>query len=72
MLRTTVYLPDDLKRRVEGAASARGVAEAQVIREALDQGLPPARPRPSLGLYASGDPLSDRVDEILAEGFGAS
>jgi hypothetical protein len=30
-----------------------------------------AAPRsPRSGLYASGDPISERVDELLAEGFG--
>jgi hypothetical protein len=25
---------------------------------------------PSVGLYATGDPISERVDELLADGFG--
>jgi hypothetical protein len=71
--RTTVYLPDSLKQRLERLAREREVSEAELIRAALDayttEGV---RPSPTLPLFASvGDPdLAERVDEVLARGFG--
>ncbi|MDR1186706.1 MAG: ribbon-helix-helix domain-containing protein [Bifidobacteriaceae bacterium] len=70
MQKTTIYLTDDLKARVETAALLRGSSEAEVIRDAIDQGVPAVPPEPNVGLYASGDPISERVDELLADGFG--
>lgn len=71
MRRTTVYLPDDLKRALEAAAAARGCSEAELIREAiqaLTAATPP--PRPRLPLFKSGKPtLAERIDAALA-GFG--
>ena len=72
MNKTTVYLPDELKRSVTRMAAASGRSEAEVIRDAI-AALARAsdRPRrPRGGLFASGDPsLSVRVEEALA-GFG--
>jgi len=73
MRKTTVYLPDALKERLERAARDRHVSEAEVIREAIDVFTrTEARPRPVLPLFESvGDPdLAERVDEDLAQGFG--
>lgn len=39
MKRTTVYLPDDLKARLEAAAKTRGVTEAEIVRQAVDKEL---------------------------------
>lgn len=69
MEKTTVYLPDDLRDAVKRAARARGVSEAEVIREALRAAVGADRPRPRGGLFRSGDPIAERVDELLA-GFG--
>ncbi len=71
MHRTTVYLPEDLKKALSRAARRRGVSEAELIREgvglAIAQGEPP---RPRLPLFASGQPdLTRRLDELM-EGFG--
>jgi Ribbon-helix-helix protein, copG family len=71
--RTTVYLPDTLKQRVERMARERNLSEAEVIRAAIDEFTRGgARPAPTLPLFASlGDAgLSERVDELLADGFG--
>lgn len=71
--RTTVYLPDALKARLERAARERHVSEAELVRAALDEYTrTSARPRPKLPLFDSiGAPdLAERADEILAEGFG--
>jgi len=66
-VKTTLYLPEELKVDIEREARRRGIAEAEVIRQALTAGL--SRPRPRAGLI-TGPPMADRVDELL-EGFGA-
>ncbi len=71
MQKTTVYLPKDLKQALGQVAEARGLSEAELIREALRaltaQAIPP---RPRLPLFKSGKPdLAEMVDEALA-GFG--
>jgi Ribbon-helix-helix protein, copG family len=73
MQKTTLYLPDDLKAQLKAAARERGWSEARVIREALRSYVPGMiAPKPTIPLFASGDPtLAERVDEAL-EGFGAS
>lgn len=72
MQKTTVYLPDELKRALEHAAADQGCSEADLIRDALraltrnDR-----RPRPRLPLFKSGRRgLAERVDRALA-GFGS-
>jgi hypothetical protein len=72
MVKTTVYIPDDLKIEVSRIARTDGISEAEVIRRAIQQ-LAESRPRrlPRFGIFASDDPtLAERVDEVLAEGFG--
>jgi hypothetical protein len=71
MTKTTVYLPDELKRAVARIAAESGRSEAQVIREAIGAlARSVERPRPSGGLFdGGGDGLARHVDEALA-GFG--
>jgi hypothetical protein len=71
MVKTTVYLPDDLKRRIRDTASLEGCSEAQVIRTALQVYTAPRIEQPlRLPLFTSDQPdLAERVDEHLA-GFG--
>ena len=71
MHKTTVYLPDDLKRDLERVADARGVSEAELIREALRAlARDSVAPRPRLPLFKSGKRgLAERVDQALV-GFG--
>ena len=75
MTKTSVYLPEELKHGLTLVARRRGRSEAELIREAIarlvaEEGQD--RPRPKAGLFTSGDPhLAERVDEVLAEGFGA-
>jgi len=72
MVKTTIYIPDDLKVEVSRIARTDGISEAEVIRRAIQQ-LAESRPRqrPMGALFSSGDPtIAERVDEILAEGFG--
>jgi len=70
MVKTTIYLPEALKRRIEHAARTEGRSEAEVIRSAIDATLPPLdRPRPR-ALFKSGrGDLVERWDELM-EGFG--
>lgn len=71
MEKTTVYLPDDLKRALRRAARATGRSEAELIREGV--GLVTGTHRvaePRLPLFDSGQPdLAERIDELLG-GFG--
>lgn len=72
MVKTTVYLPEELKHRVERAAAAEQRSEADVIRSAIDRYTAAReRPRPRVPLVESfrNPGLSERVDEELA-GFG--
>jgi hypothetical protein len=69
--KTTIYLPDDLRERVKRAAAERQISEAEVIRAAIAQFTSEEPPRPRLPLFSSGSgDLAERVDELLAEGFG--
>jgi hypothetical protein len=71
MKKTTVYLPDDLKRSLERAAERSGRSEAALIREGIQTVVAmQSPPRPRIPLFRTGDPtLAERVDEAL-EGFG--
>lgn len=74
MMKTSVYLPDELKDRLAQAAEVSGESEASIIRSALEQWLA-GMLRPRSGMLASiefGDPdLPSKVDELLG-GFGQS
>lgn len=74
MVKTSIYLPDGLKERLAQAAQVSGESEAHIIRSALEQWLTQLIPRPRsrmLGSISFGDPdLPDKVDGILAAGFG--
>lgn len=65
-VKTTLYLPDELKAEVEREARRRGIPEAEVIRSALAAGL--SRPSPRAGII-DGPAIAEHVDELL-EGFG--
>ncbi len=67
MVKTTLYLPNELKAEVEREAHRRGIAEAEVIRSALAAGL--SRPSPR-GAIIDGPAIAEHVDELL-EGFGS-
>ena len=74
MVKTTLYLPESLKSRLKRVAAQEGRSEAEVIRAALEEYTASrARPRPRLPLVEGKglDPtLAERVEELLAEGFG--
>ena len=67
MKKTTVYLPDSLKREVERRARHRTCSEAEVIRQAIRDTV--GRPAPKPGLIPGNDSWADRVDDYM-DGFG--
>ena len=73
MRKTTIYLPDELKKRIEKVARTTGKAEAEVIRDAISAATRDAgAPVPRIPLMESGlgDPtIAENVD-VLLESFG--
>jgi predicted transcriptional regulator len=73
MRKTTIYLPDALKERLEEVARRTGRPEAAVIRDALSNATEKAtspRPRVPLTERGLGDAtIAENVDELL-ERFG--
>lgn len=74
MNKTSVYLGEDERRRLEELARETGKSQADLIREAIIQYEPPARlPRhfaiDGIGLGPGGS-IADIGDEELLEGFG--
>ena len=73
MVKTTVYLPEDLKAALARVAAEQGRSEAEIIREAIGSLVSNrARPRPRVPLTPQGlgDPYAaEHVDELL-EGYG--
>jgi plasmid stability protein len=65
-VKTTVYLPDDLKRALEVEAAASGRSEAEIIREAIAARVGSARPASG---FLEGEPIAEHVEVLLA-GFG--
>jgi O-acetylhomoserine (thiol)-lyase len=59
-------LIDDLKRALEVEAAASGRSEAEIIREAIAARVGSAKPGAG---FLEGEPIAERVDELLA-GFG--
>ena len=64
--KTTIYLPENLKRAVAREARRRNCSEAQVIRQAVAEAV--RRPRPRAGII-DGELFGSDVDDSL-EGFG--
>jgi Arc/MetJ-type ribon-helix-helix transcriptional regulator len=74
MVKTTVYLPDPLKRALAAASETEGKSEAEIIREAVQEWVErTARRAPRLPLVDAelGDPtIARHVDDLLDDGFG--
>jgi len=64
--KTTIYLPEKLKREVEREARRLGESEAEVIRRAIAAAV--TRPHPRAGIVEA-EPFAERADELL-DGFG--
>ncbi len=74
MKKTTLYLPDDLKKKIEQVAKGEGRSEADVIRDAISSAVDvkPVYPAPRVPLpgVKLGDPtIAERAGDLL-EGFG--
>lgn len=73
MHRTTIYLPEEMKARLEVFARSEGRTEAEIIRMALGRLLDQAAaPEPKVPLFATRgrrSNVAEHVDEQL-EGFG--
>lgn len=74
--RTTVYLPDDLKARLEAAAKTRGVTEAEIVRQAVDKELRRSELRAGIvtgdGGGLNGADLTHDTKDVWLKGFGES
>lgn len=75
----TLHVPDELVRRLEADAAARGISVEELAVELLSEHTTtPAEPQPATqrrrlalaGIGASGTGISHRIDELLADGFG--
>jgi hypothetical protein len=73
MTKTTVYLPDELKRALARTSRERGMSEAELLREAVTKLVAEGEaPAPKLPLFRStGGSIAANIDVAL-DGFGAS
>ena len=77
MTKTTISLPEKLKRQLESVAKLEGRSQAEIIREAIEEAMRKRAHRkarkPRIPLFTAdlGFPpdLAEKVDEYL-EGFG--
>lgn len=71
MMKTTVYLPPELKRALQRLARERRCSEAELLREAVSKlAGEAAAPAPRLPLFrATGPSIAADLDRAL-EGFG--
>ena len=74
MKKTTIYLPDELKKRVEAMAKREKKSEADIIRDAVSTAVEAKRtyPKPRIPLPGMklGDPtIAERAGDLL-DGFG--
>jgi len=73
-----VHVPDDIARRLETAAAARGLTADELATEVLSSHVPEVsalsqRRRLSFaGVGASTQGISHQVDALLADGFGGA
>jgi Arc/MetJ-type ribon-helix-helix transcriptional regulator len=72
MRKTTVYLPDALKLRLEAVARGEGRSEAEVIRDAVARFTTERPPRPRVPLVDTSRAPADLAenDEGYLEGLG--
>lgn len=68
VVKTTVYLPEELKARLERLARDQKRSEADLIRRAIAHLVDREPPRPTLPLFRTAEPITD-FDEAL-RGFG--
>lgn len=69
MTTTTIKVPKDLRDRLRAMADNDGLTLSGEIEKLMDNRR--VRPRPTIGGYRSGKPLTaEEVDQALAVGFG--
>lgn len=72
MVKTTLYLSDELKRSVAQLAERRNVSEAEVIRTALSHEVAAELPLPQAPLFHSQELVGAQDEELLrGSGFGS-
>ncbi|MDR0285083.1 MAG: hypothetical protein LBI33_09370 [Propionibacteriaceae bacterium] len=70
MLKTSVYLDEACKADLERAAELTGRAQADLIRDGIEQVIAQhLRVRPPMKAHATGPTLLDRADHLM-ESFG--
>lgn len=69
MSKTTLYLPDDLKRALTASARRRSLSEAEVIRQAIATAVAGEDVAPRTGVFTSDVVMADDVETHLM-GFG--
>jgi len=68
---TTIEVPKATRDRLRRLAAIDGITLAQEIDKLIAQYAPPS-PRPSIGGFRTGRPLSaEEIDARLADGFGS-
>lgn len=68
----TVHLPDEVARRLEALAAARGKSPEEVALEAIEAQVPPRRRLSFSAVGASGEhDVARRHREVIAEHFAA-
>ena len=74
MAKTTINLPDALKRQIENAAKIERRSQTEIIREAIEEAMRKrVRPKPTIPLTTKRLPrpdMAENVDEYL-KGFGS-
>ena len=76
MIKTTVYLPETLKRTLGDIARQRRTSEANLIRQSIERFVQHHTPRdeasgPGVPLFSGGDPhLAESPEEELVKVFG--
>ena len=72
MVKTTVYLPDEVKTALGREAARTNTSEAELIRRAVARLLGVEdRPRPRFGSFRGDSLTVEEMDRALADGFGA-
>ena len=70
VIKTTVYLPEDMDARLDSEAIATGLTKAELIRRGISMLLARSRPRESepLPVFESGRPLTPaEMDDAIYE-----
>ncbi len=71
MVKTTIYLSEELKAGIERLARRERRSEADLIREAVAELVERSTPpRPRFGIFDSGDPNWAATADQHLEGFG--